>query len=161
AVVGVRIIRISDRVAQSISSPPGQTDRGRDRIVVPQVIPPAPITRRVTAIPPAVPAVMIVKEVLPIIAGLIAIALPVFANLIAILMPILALLAPIAGRLLTAKSLTAGQPILQSVAALFGRSIGQLAGTAITQARQAALAIANAVGESRARDGARPGGRQV
>src|SRR5438046_10053167 len=94
---------------------------------------------------------MIVKEVLPIIAGLIAIALPVFPHLIALLLPILALLVPIARRLLTAKPLTACQPILQSVAALFRRFRGQLAGPAAAQARQAAAAIPNPIGADRRR----------
>jgi hypothetical protein len=102
---------------------------------------------------------MIVKKVLPIIAGLVAVALPVLADLIAILLPILALLTPIARRLLTAESFASGQPILERVAALLGRSIGQLA-LPFAQARQVALSITNAIANSGSGDGARANGRQ-
>ena len=83
---------------------------------------------------------MIVKPVLPIIAGLVAVLLPVFANLVAVLLPILSRLVPVARGLL-AGAVFAGNTIVEGVSALFWRPVAG----AVAQARQRARAVANAV----------------
>src|SRR2546430_17136797 len=96
---------------------------------------------------------MIVKPVLPIIAGFIAMCLPVFPHLIALLLPILALLVPIARRLLPGACLATGKPIMESVPALFGSSGGELARPALRQARQWGRGGTHRGGQPRRRHG--------
>jgi len=74
---------------------------------------------------------VIVKPVLPVVAGLIAMLLPVIADIIAVLLPVVADLVPVARGQLT-RTVFAGELILESVAALIGRAVGgQLARSAL------------------------------
>src|SRR5262249_15116123 len=130
-VIRVRVIRTAERVPQSVRAPPGQAKSGGNRIVVPKIIPASPVARSIAAVPAAISAVVIAEPILPIVASFIAMLLPVFADLIAILLPFLTLLAPVA--LLTGSALAVSQSILKIIATLFGRSVGQLTGPAVTQ----------------------------
>src|SRR5262245_60299220 len=89
-VIGVVVVGIAEQVPQVVGAPPGKAGHSCNRVVVPQVIPLPPVSGRITRVPVAIPAVMIVKPGLPIFAGVVAMVLPVFADLIAMVLPVLA-----------------------------------------------------------------------
>src|SRR5262249_51646434 len=114
-VVRVVVIPVAELIRQAIGAPPGQADRGCDRVIVPQVVPLPPVPRGMAPVPASVVWVMIVEPVLPVLPGLIAIILPILANLIPLTLPILPHLAPVALR--TIRAAFSGQSIAgQSVA---------------------------------------------
>jgi hypothetical protein len=103
---------------------------------------------------------MVIKPVLPIVPGLIAMLLPVLADLVAAILPVLSNLAPIPRRQLTGV-LPAGKLVAQGVTPLFGSPGRELADPRplVTQTRQPTLAIADAVGKAPT-DRSRTDGRQ-
>src|SRR5205823_3501232 len=110
----------------------------------------------VSAIPAAIPAVMIVKPALPIVAGLVAMLGPVLADFVAVLLPVLAQLAPVAIRAVLADPgavladpgpVLAAEPVPEHFQALFGRFDGgtvTAVGPAVAQARQVAGTVTQA-----------------
>jgi hypothetical protein len=101
---------------------------------------------------------MIVKPILPVIAGLITMLLPIFADVVAVLLPILPDLIPVArgklaGPVLTERPVLTGKPVVKGLATLIGGKLAD-ARSAITQARQRAGTVANAVTKAGADAGA-------
>src|SRR5262245_23083376 len=67
-VVGIRVIASTSKDrTDGVGGPPRQANGGGYRIVVPKVVPTSPVTRGIAAIPAAVPGIVIVKIVLPIL----------------------------------------------------------------------------------------------
>src|SRR5262249_24312539 len=94
-VVRVVIIPVAERRSERIGAPPGQSDRCCDRVVIPHVVPVAPVSPRMAPIPASIPWVVIVEPILPVLTSLVSIILPVLANLVAPALPVLAPLAPV------------------------------------------------------------------
>src|SRR5262249_1725598 len=85
----------AERVADAVGPPPRQANYGGFRVIVPKVIPPVPVPRSIAPVPAAVPGIVIVTPVLPVIAYFVAIVLPVLANLIDAVLPVVANLVPV------------------------------------------------------------------
>jgi hypothetical protein len=104
---------------------------------------------------------VIVKPVLPVVAGLVAMVLPVLADLVAALLPILANLIPVPRGQLVRPTFSR-QPVLERLPPLLGGTIrGELAdpGSPVAQPRQRGRAIADAIRDSRTDRGACTNGR--
>src|SRR5262249_26101100 len=101
----------------------------------PQIIPPPPVPGRVAPVPAAIPRVVIVEPILPVVTSLVSVVLPVLTDVVAVLLPVLSNLVPIARGLLPGSALSS-QPIVKGITTLFGSSGGELAGAwpAIAQA---------------------------
>ena len=91
------------------------------------MVPPTPVSRRMAPIPAAMPRIMIVQPVLPIVTGLIAIVLPILPDLVAAVLPILPYLAPVTRRKL-ARSAFSDQPIVKRLPTVLDGTVrGKLA----------------------------------
>lgn len=123
------------------------------------MIPRSPVPGCESPVPAAVPGVVIVMPVLPVIADFIAMILPVVANVVAAILPVIANLVPVAiGKLVrsfaVSDTVTAAESILKLIATITRRKLTRV-GSSIAEPRKIRLSIANAT--SNRRSGRRPG----